>query len=845
MDSRDSSATSNSVVNPSADEEGAPFSAVAKEAALLFQSRKYTECLELLHQLAQKKEHDPKVLHNIAITEFFWDGCSNPRRLIEVLSDVKRKSEVLARTSLEQVEATSNAGSRGTLGSKGNASAPEHQISVANNTSIFYVDEFDHSVAILNIAVIWFHLSEYSKALSILEPLYNKIQPIDETIALHICLLLLDVALACHDIAKSADVLNYLEKPLDNGTAIQQQSANLVVKSSSVPSNSAVADNSDLGTSAGLNTSDKSLARTLSDETLDYESMMSALDIGGHNLGSSQALSSSNNFSRSVFDKSLPSVDLKLKLQLYKVRFLLLSGNLKAAKREVKGAMNARGDSSIAILLKSQLEYARGNYRKAIKLLMALENRTEGAIGSMFFNNLGCIYHELAKFHTASIFFTKALTSSSSLRKEKPLRLSTLSQDKSLFISYNCGVQNLASGKPVLAARCLLKAQTAFYNKPLFWFRLAECCLMASEMGLLKNGGVSLESSELKLYVIGKGKWRRLAIKDESSRNGLSHSAEKTDWSISSNDGQPKLSLSLARLCLYNALHILSSCESGLHSSSSSPLDSSEVNDSSETRNVNHKILQGVEAKLSAMNLGLSQVTSNGDTKEQKAVVSQELISSSLSIYEETSRRKNKIVKEAVTANQAFVELELENPIGALSCARSLLQIPDCSRVYAFLGHMYAAEALCLLNRPSEASEHLSVYLAEGKNMRLPFTEEDFEQWRVVKNSECEETNNGGGPVSSIISRSEEPQILTFLKPEEARAALYVNLAAKSAMDGELQKALELVNQALVMSANSREALLTSVYIHLALGNSREALSKLKQLSRVRFLPFPVSSESS
>lgn len=61
MDSRDSSAALNSAANPSADEEGAPLSAVAKEAALLFQSRKYTECLELLHQLALKKEHDPKV----------------------------------------------------------------------------------------------------------------------------------------------------------------------------------------------------------------------------------------------------------------------------------------------------------------------------------------------------------------------------------------------------------------------------------------------------------------------------------------------------------------------------------------------------------------------------------------------------------------------------------------------------------------------------------------------------------------------------------------------------------------------------------------------------------------
>lgn len=47
-----------------------------------------------------------------------------------------------------------------------------------------------------------------------------------------------------------------------------------------------------------------------------------------------------------------------------------------------------------------------------------------------------------------------------------------------------------------------------------------------------------------------------------------------------------------------------------------------------------------------------------------------------------------------------------------------------------------------------------------------------------------------------------------------------MNLATKYAMDGELQKALELVDRALLVSEDSREALLAPVYIHLALGNS-------------------------
>ncbi|KAJ0959775.1 hypothetical protein J5N97_000533 [Dioscorea zingiberensis] len=41
-------------------------------------------------------------------------------------------------------------------------------------------------------------------------------------------------------------------------------------------------------------------------------------------------------------------------------------------------------------------------------------------------------------------------------------------------------------------------------------------------------------------------------------------------------------------------------------------------------------------------------------------------------------------------------------------------------------GHVYAAEALCLLNRPKDAAEHLLTYLSGANNVELPFTEEDF-----------------------------------------------------------------------------------------------------------------------
>ncbi|KAF7838921.1 CCR4-NOT transcription complex subunit 10 isoform X2 [Senna tora] len=827
--------------------------ALAKEAALHFQSGKFAESVEVLNQLLQKKRNDPKViffssvLHNIAIAEYFQDGCLYPKKLLETLIGVKRKSDELVCASGEQGESVKNVGNKIVLGSKG-SNALAHQLSGSN--TLMHIDEFDSSVAMLNIAIVWFHLHEYAKAFSILEPLYQNIDPIDEKTALLICLLLLDASLACHDASKSADVLTYLEKAFavssvsqdDNGNPAQLQSENVIVKSSSVPSSTSAADasSSDLGSSANL--SENHLSRALSEETLDYEAMI--LDMGGQKLTRPTGLSS-NDLSRALVDR-FSTIELKLKLQLYKVRFLLLTRNMKLAKREVKLAMNiAHGrDSSMALILKSQLEYARGNHQKAIKLLMASNNRTDNGFLSIFNNNLGCIYYQLGKYQLSSVFFSKALSNCSSLRKDQPLKLATFSQDNSLLIIYNCGMQYLACGKPILAARCFQKSSLVFYNQPLLWIRLSECCLMALEKGLIKSGHLSSARLEIGVRVIGKGKWRQLILEDQTPRNGVLEPCDRDDYYLN-DDVQLRLSMSLARQCLLNALHLLEPCrtdslKSGL------PLNSFlEENDSSDLslKNSNNKNLHGIDSKAFSLGLGLGQVYSNGDMKEHKGGTNQEFIHNSLSYYKYISKRENLLIKQAALANLAYVELELDNPVKALSVARSLLQLSECSRIYIFLGHVYSAEALCLLNRPMEAAEHLSIYLSGGNTVELPFTLEDREKWRVESTSEFKEVS--GGSKTANNSSSGDSQSVDFLEPEEARGTIYANFAALFAMQGELEQAQQLVTQALSILPNSPEATITAVYVDLLLGKPQEALSKLKRCSRSRFLPSGITLNKS
>jgi CCR4-NOT transcription complex subunit 10 len=71
MDLRDSSSSSSSTAAANANRDGSSgtdddavlsvATALAKDAALHFQSSKFAECVEVLNQLLLKKEHDPKV----------------------------------------------------------------------------------------------------------------------------------------------------------------------------------------------------------------------------------------------------------------------------------------------------------------------------------------------------------------------------------------------------------------------------------------------------------------------------------------------------------------------------------------------------------------------------------------------------------------------------------------------------------------------------------------------------------------------------------------------------------------------------------------------------------------
>ncbi|KAK9060709.1 hypothetical protein SSX86_021415 [Deinandra increscens subsp. villosa] len=780
--------------------------ALAKDAYVLFQLGKYADCLKVLNQILEKKADDPKVnslvcmntaLHNIAIVENSQDGFSNPKRFLETLDNLKKRSERPSHSSGENVEVLNNR-----IISAGNKSnnVVANSTATINNLHGISADNFDVSVMMFNIAVILYHLHEYERCFSILERLYQNIEPIDERVARHVCLLLLEVSLVCHHASRAADVMSYLERvggnslvaQGDSGNITQQQLTNFVTKSTSAPSNVMISSdpiNSD--SIVNSNGPESPLSRTLSEETL-YESLMSTLDVSG----AQNLIRPSNDLSRTQSDESFISTpELRLKVHLYKVWILILTRNLKAAKREVKLAMHiARGkDYSLALFLKSQLEYARNNHRKAIKLLMASVSQTESGTSALYYNNLGCIYYQLEKYQTAAVFFSKAIANSYPQRKEKPIKLLNFSQDNSVLFAYNCGLVYLASGKPVLAVRCFQQAGSVFFKKPLLWLRISECCIQFLE-----------KKQDINVNIIGKGKWRQLVIESWNSRNTLQ---------VDSN-----LSLTFAKSCLLNALNLLDCPDENMNAHGS-----------------NLKAVQG---------LGPGQVNSNGEAKEMKVGNNSgnlnPLLQSSINEYEGLCGKENQMILQAVLADLAFVYLELGNAVKALAASRCLLRLPECSKVYLFLGNVYAAEAYCLLNQPKQASEHLSSYISgqNCNNTEVPYSQADCDMWRTRKAVDLDE------PISSNTPALDQPlphdgsgSGLFFLKPEEARGILLADMAAIAAAEGDMERAHEAVTLALSVIPDNPEVVLTATYIDLVRGNTQDAVLKLKQCSRVRFLP--------
>ncbi|XP_048651454.1 CCR4-NOT transcription complex subunit 10 isoform X5 [Marmota marmota marmota] len=629
------------------------------------------------------------------------------------------------------------------------------------------LDDVENSMLYYNQAVILYHLRQYTEAISVGEKLYQFIEPFEEKFAQAVCFLLVDLYILTYQAEKALHLLAVLEKMISQG------------------------NNNKNGKNETGNNTNK--------------------DGSNHKAESGALIEAA-----------------KSKIHQYKVRAYIQMKSLKACKREIKSVMNTAGNSAPSLFLKSNFEYLRGNYRKAVKLLNSSNiaehpgfMKTGECLRCMFWNNLGCIHFAMSKHNLGIFYFKKALQENDNVcaqlsagstdpgKKFSGRPMCTLLTNKRYELLYNCGIQLLHIGRPLAAFECLIEAVQVYHANPRLWLRLAECCIAANK-GSSEQETKGLPSKKgIVQSIVGQGYHRKIVLASQSIQNTVY------------NDGQssaiPVASMEFAAICLRNALLLL-------------PEEQQDPKQENGSKN-------------SSQLGGNTESNESSETCSSKSHDGDKFIAAPPSSPLRKQELEN--LKCSILACSAYVALALGDNLMALNHADKLLQQPKLSgslkqgltklpklasnlefsclslwshRDYRFLGHLYAAEALISLDRISDAITHLNPENVTDVSLGISSNEQD--QGSDKGENEAMESSGKRAPQcypSSVNS---------------ARTVMLFNLGSAYCLRSEYDKARKCLHQAASMIHPKEvppEAILLAVYLELQNGNTQLALQIIKR----------------
>ncbi|XP_039192249.1 CCR4-NOT transcription complex subunit 10 isoform X2 [Crotalus tigris] len=599
------------------------------------------------------------------------------------------------------------------------------------------LDDVENSMLYYNQAVILYHLRQYTEAIIIGEKLYQFIEPFEEKFAQAVCFLLVDLYLLTCQAEKALHLLAVLEKMVSQGNNNKNGKA-------------------ETGNNASKEANNKSESGTLTEAA-------------------------------------------KSKIHQYKVRAYIQMKSLKACKREIKSVMNTAGNSAPSLFLKSNFEYLRGNYRKAVKLLNSSNiaehpgfMKTGECLRCMFWNNLGCIHFAMGKHNLGIFYFKKALQENDNAcaqlgtggtdpgKKFSGRPMCTLLTNKRYELLYNCGIQLLHIGRPLAAFECLIEAVQVYHSNPRLWLRIAECCIAANK-GSLEQETKGLPSKKgIVQSIVGQGYHRKIVLASQSVQN------------IVYNDGQssaiPVASMEFAAICLRNALLLL-------------PEDQQEPKQENGSKVGN-------------------QLSGNESSENNEACSKSHEGDKFIPAPPSSPLRKQELenLRCSILACSAYVALALGDNLMALSHADKLLQQPKLSGSLKFLGHLYAAVALISLDRISDAITHLNPENVTDVSLGISSNEQD----QGSDKGENEAMESSGKQIPQCY-----PSSVT-----SARTMMLFNLGSAYCLRSEYDKARKCLHQAASLIHPKEippEAILLAVYLELQNGNTQLALQIIKR----------------
>ncbi|KAM6968006.1 CCR4-NOT transcription complex subunit 10 isoform 1-T1 [Aplochiton taeniatus] len=612
------------------------------------------------------------------------------------------------------------------------------------------LDDVENSLLYYNQAIIHYHMRQYSEAISIGEKLYQFLEPFGMLFAQAVCFLLVDLYLLTFQPEKALHLLAVLEKLTVQG--------------------------------------------------------------GNKNSKGENANISKDGAQKAEFVAMIEAA--KSKMHQYKVRAYIQMKSSKACKREIKSVMNTAGNAAPSLFLKSNFEYLRGNYRKAVKLLNSSNIaehpgaiKTGECVRCMFWNNLGCIHFAMGKHNLGIFYFKKALQendhtcaqlgdgSNGQSKKFTGIPMCALLANKRYELLYNCGIQLLHIGRPLAAFECLMEAVQVYHSNPRLWLRLAECCIAANK-GNSEQESKGLPSKKgIVQSIVGQGYHRKIVLASQSTQN--------TIYSEGQSAAIPVASMEFAAICLRNGLLLLP-----------------------EHQQQDAKTENG--SKTSSQSGSTESGSENSDACSGKGQETDKFLSAAPS----SPLRKQEVenLRCSILACSAYVALALGDNLMALNHAEKLLHQTKLSGSLKFLGHLYAAEALISMDRISDAIGHLNPDNVTDVSLGVAPSEQD----QGLDKGDLD-------PVESCESGKQTPLCYPS-SVSSARAMMLFNLGSAYCVRSEYEKARKCLHQAASM-VNTKEippeAILLGVYLELQNGNTQLALQIIK---RNQLLPSTLST---
>uniref|UniRef100_A0AAQ5YRM0 CCR4-NOT transcription complex subunit 10 n=1 Tax=Amphiprion ocellaris TaxID=80972 RepID=A0AAQ5YRM0_AMPOC len=476
----------------------------------------------------------------------------------------------------------------------------------------------------------------------------------------------------------------------------------------------------------------------------------------------------------------------------------------------IEAAKSKMHQSAPSLFLKSNFEYLRGNYRKAVKLLNSSNIaehagpiKTGECVRCMFWNNLGCIHFAMGKHNLGIFYFKKALQENDhtcaqlgdgNTKKFTGIPMCALLANKRYELLYNCGIQLLHIGRPLAAFECLMEAVQVYHSNPRLWLRLAECCISANKGGSeQENKGLPCKKGIVQ-SIVGQGYHRKIILASQSTQN--------TVYSEGQSAAIPVASMEFAAICLRNALLLLPEHQQ-----------------------------QDIKTENSSKSSSQSGSTESGSENSDACSGKGQDADKFLSAAPSSPLRKQEVenLRCSILACSAYVALALGDNLMALNHAEKLLHQTKVSGSLKFLGHLYAAEALISLDRISDAIAHLNPENVSDVLMGILTSDQD------------QGSDKGDEPVESSGKQTPlcYPSSVT-----SARAMMLFNLGSAYCLRSEYEKARKCLHQAASM-VNTKEippeAILLGVYLELQNGNTQLALQIIK---RNQLLPLVVQRVS-